>query len=52
MSSFQPKYQRKNLTISALAHNLGARAEIDKFFRWYFGQNDDTQKDILKLTDL
>jgi hypothetical protein len=41
----------KNLTISALAHNLGARAEIVKFFRWYFGRNDDTQ-DILKLTDL
>ena len=32
------------LTISTLAHNLGARAEIVKFFRWYFGQNDDTQK--------
>ena len=28
-----------------------SRAEIVKFFRWYFGRNDDTQ-DILKLTDL
>ena len=25
-------------------HNLEARAEIVKFFRWYFGRNDDTQK--------
>ena len=38
------KIPTKNLTISALAHNLGARAEIVKFFRWYFGRNDDTQK--------
>ena len=29
-------------------HNLEARAEIVKFFRWYFGH----PKDILKLTDL
>ena len=43
MSSFRPKYQRKNLTISALAPKLWARAEIVKFFRWYFGRNDDTQ---------
>ena len=23
-----------------------------KKFRWFFGRNDDTKKDILKLTDL
>ena len=25
-------------------YNLGARAEIVKFFRWYFGRNDDTKR--------
>ena len=69
VSSFGPKYQRKNLTISALVvkskkikalsyinygvfnvikclyfFDLATRAEIVKFFRWYFGPNDDTNR--------